>query len=174
MQAANAESGEALASVAYRPMYTALVFQNQHRIDKRRPLWGETRRSVEENDWPASSVRGLCIFVSTYHLRILFGDSMLEKFSTGRGCFGCGRIWPRESGDLYYKQTQHKGGTKMESIVMFDIKELAKEVGFRKMLREIGTYKDLDEKVEAELDQLRRMEENDDFLLEEGEEMPEE
>lgn len=40
----------------------------------------------------------------------------------------------------------------MESIVMFDIKELAKEVGFRKMLREIGTYKDLDEKVEAELD----------------------
>ena len=85
-----------------------------------------------------------------------------------------GRIWSRESGDLYYKQTQHKGGTKMESIVMFDIKELAKEVGFRKMLREIGTYKDLDEKVEAELDQLRRMEENDDFLLEEGEEMPEE
>ena len=45
----------------------------------------------------------------------------------------------------------------MESIVMFDIKELAKEVGFRKMLREIGTYKDLDEKVEAELDQLRRI-----------------
>ena len=62
----------------------------------------------------------------------------------------------------------------MESIVMFDIKELAKEVGFRKMLREIGTYKDLDEMVEAELDQLRRMEENDDFLLEEWEEMPEE
>ena len=62
----------------------------------------------------------------------------------------------------------------MESIVMFDIKELAKEVGFRKMLREIGTYKYLDEKVEAELDQLRRMEENDDFLLEEWEEMPEE
>ena len=57
---------------------------------------------------------------------------------------------------------------------MFDIKELAKEVGFRKMLREISTYKDLDEKVEAELDQLRRMEENDDFLLEEWEEMPEE
>lgn len=62
----------------------------------------------------------------------------------------------------------------MESIVMFDIKELAKEVGFRKMLREIGTYKDLDEKVEAELVKLRRMEENDDFLLEEWEEMPEE
>ena len=62
----------------------------------------------------------------------------------------------------------------MESIIMFDIKELAKEVGFRKMLREIGAYKDLDEKVEAELDQFRRMEENDDFLLEEGEEMPEE
>ncbi len=62
----------------------------------------------------------------------------------------------------------------MESIVMFDIKELAKEVGFRKMLREISTYKDLDEKVEAELDQIRRMEENDDFLLEEWEEMPEE
>lgn len=62
----------------------------------------------------------------------------------------------------------------MESIVMFDIKELAKEVGFRKMLREIGTYKDLDEKVEAKLDQLRRMEESNDFLLEEWEEMPEE
>ena len=55
----------------------------------------------------------------------------------------------------------------MESIMMFDIKELAKEVGFRKMLREIGTYKDLDEKGEAELVKLRRMEENDDFLLEE-------
>ena len=62
----------------------------------------------------------------------------------------------------------------MESIVMFDIKELAKEVGFRKMLREISTYKDLDEKVEAELDHIRRMEENDDFLLKEWEEMPEE
>lgn len=62
----------------------------------------------------------------------------------------------------------------MESIIMFDIKELAKEVGFRKMLREIGAYKDLDEKVEAELDQFRRMEENDAFLLEEWEEMPEE
>ena len=62
----------------------------------------------------------------------------------------------------------------MENIVMFDIKELAKEVGFRKILREISTYKDLDGKVEAELDQLRRMEENDDFLLEGGEEMPEE
>lgn len=35
----------------------------------------------------------------------------------------------------------------MESIVMFDINELAKEVGFRKMLREIDTYKDLDKKV---------------------------
>ena len=62
----------------------------------------------------------------------------------------------------------------MESIVMFDIKELAKEVGFRIMLREISTYKDLDEKVEAELDQIRRMEENDDFLLKEWEELPEE
>ena len=62
----------------------------------------------------------------------------------------------------------------MESIVMFDIKELAKEGGFRKMLREISTYKDLDEKVEAELDQIRRMEENDDFLLKEWEEVPEE
>ena len=62
----------------------------------------------------------------------------------------------------------------MESIVMFDIKELAKEVGFRKMLREISAYKDLDEKVEAELDQFRRMEENDAFLLEEWEEIPEE
>ena len=62
----------------------------------------------------------------------------------------------------------------MESIIMFDIKELAKEVGFRKMLREIGAYKDLDEKVEAELDQFRRMEENDAFLLEEWEEIPEE
>lgn len=62
----------------------------------------------------------------------------------------------------------------MESIVMFDIKELAKVVGFRKMLREIGTYKDPDEMVKAELDKLRRMEENDDFFLEEWEEMPEE
>ena len=53
-------------------------------------------------------------------------------------------------------------------------RQLAKEVGFRKMLRESGAYKDLNEKVEAELDQLRRMEENDDFLLEEWEEMPEE
>lgn len=62
----------------------------------------------------------------------------------------------------------------MESIMMFDIKELAKEVRFRKMLREIGTCKDLDEKVEAELAKLELMEENDDFLLEEWEEMPEE
>ncbi|WP_457790045.1 hypothetical protein [Anaeromassilibacillus sp. SJQ-5] len=62
----------------------------------------------------------------------------------------------------------------MESIMMFDIKELAKEVGFRKMIREIGTYQSLDEKVEAELDKLRWMEENGGFFLEEWEEMPEE
>ena len=35
----------------------------------------------------------------------------------------------------------------MESIVMFDIKELAKEVGILKMLREISAYEDQDEKV---------------------------
>lgn len=58
--------------------------------------------------------------------------------------------------------------------MMFDIKELAKEVGFRKMIREIGTYQSLDEKVEAELDKLRWMEENGGFFLEEWEEMPEE
>ena len=48
----------------------------------------------------------------------------------------------------------------MESIVMFDIKELAKEVGFRKMLREISAYEDLDEKVEAELAKIELMEED--------------
>ena len=62
----------------------------------------------------------------------------------------------------------------MESIVMFDIKELAKEVGFRKMLREISAYEDLDEKVEAELAKIELMEEDSNFLLEEGEEVPEE
>lgn len=62
----------------------------------------------------------------------------------------------------------------MESIVIFAIKELVKEIGFRKMIREIGTYQSLDEKVEAELDKLRWMEENGGFLLEEWEEMPEE
>lgn len=62
----------------------------------------------------------------------------------------------------------------MEIIVIFAIKELSKEIGFRKMLREIGTYQSLDEKVEAELDKLRWMEENGGFLLEEWEEMPEE
>ena len=61
----------------------------------------------------------------------------------------------------------------MESIMMFDIKELAKEVGFRKMIREIGTYQSLDEKVEAELDKLRWMEENGGFFLGEWGEMPE-
>lgn len=62
----------------------------------------------------------------------------------------------------------------MESIMIFDIKELSKEIGFQKMLREIGIYQSLDEKVEAELVKLRRMEENGGFLLEEWEEMPEE
>ena len=62
----------------------------------------------------------------------------------------------------------------MESIVIFDIKELSKEIGFRKMLRKIGTYQSLDEKVEAELDKLGKMEENGDFFWEEGEETPEE
>ena len=62
----------------------------------------------------------------------------------------------------------------MESIVMFDIKELAKEVGFRKMLREISAYEDLDEKVEAELAKIELMEEDSNFLLEEWEEVPEE
>lgn len=61
----------------------------------------------------------------------------------------------------------------MESIVMFDIKELAKEVGFRKMLREISAYEDLDEKVEAELAKIELMEEDSNFLLEEWEEVPE-
>ena len=58
----------------------------------------------------------------------------------------------------------------MESIVIFDIKELSKEIGFRKMLREIGTYQSLDEKVETELDKLRGMEGNGGFLLDEWEE----
>ena len=62
----------------------------------------------------------------------------------------------------------------MESIVMFDIKELAKEVGFRKMLREISAYEDLDEMVEAELAKIELMEEDSNFLLEEWEEVPEE
>ena len=62
----------------------------------------------------------------------------------------------------------------MESIVMFDIKELAKEVGFRKMLREISAYEDLDEKVEAELAKIELMEVDSNFLLEEWEEVPEE
>lgn len=62
----------------------------------------------------------------------------------------------------------------MESIVMFDIKELAKEVGFRKMLREISAYEDLDEKVEAELAKIELMEEDSNYLLEEWEEVPEE
>ena len=62
----------------------------------------------------------------------------------------------------------------MESIVMFDIKELAQEVGFRKMLREISAYEDLDEKVEAELAKIELMEEDSNFLLEEWEEVPEE
>ena len=62
----------------------------------------------------------------------------------------------------------------MESIVMFDIKELAKEVGFRKMLLEISAYEDLDEKVEAELAKIELMEEDSNFLLEEWEEVPEE
>ena len=62
----------------------------------------------------------------------------------------------------------------MESIVMFDIKELAKEVGFRKMLREISAYEALDEKVEAELAKIELMEEDSNFLLEEWEEVPEE
>ena len=62
----------------------------------------------------------------------------------------------------------------MESIVMFDIKELAKEVGFRKMLREISAYEDLDEKVEAELAKIELMEEDSNFLLEEWEEVTEE
>ena len=61
----------------------------------------------------------------------------------------------------------------MESIVMFDIKELAKEVGFRKMLREISAYEDLDEKVEAELAKIELREEDSNFLLEEWEEVPE-
>ncbi len=49
---------------------------------------------------------------------------------------------------------------------MFDIKELAKEVGFRKMLREIGIYQSPDEKVGAELTKLRRMEEWEETLEE--------
>lgn len=62
----------------------------------------------------------------------------------------------------------------MESIVMSDIKELAKEIGFRKMLWEIGTYQSLDKKVETDLDKLRGMEENGGFFLDEWEETLEE
>ena len=52
----------------------------------------------------------------------------------------------------------------MTTIVMINPIELNKEIGFRKMLKSIGTYHSLVEMVDAELEMLELLEEDDDLF----------
>lgn len=53
----------------------------------------------------------------------------------------------------------------MTTIVMINPIELNKELGFHRMLKSIGTYRSLDERVEAELEKLEQLEEEDDLFF---------
>ena len=53
----------------------------------------------------------------------------------------------------------------MTTIVMINPIELNKELGFRKMIKSIGTYRSLDERVDVELEKLEQVEEEDDDIF---------
>ena len=67
------------------------------------------------------------------------------------------------------KLERRKGGKKVETIVVLNIKEILEEATFRRKIKALGTYKCLDEKIEAMLAQKQRdmVEDPDDFLYEE-------
>lgn len=53
----------------------------------------------------------------------------------------------------------------MTAIVMINPIELNKELGFRRMLKSMETYHSLDERVDAELEKLEQLEEEDDLFF---------